>query len=95
MPLRRRTKGQVVSYNAASISHPKIGTLQIEISNDKEFLSRIKKANRELRKKGVEDPEKLWRYQRVGGGRIPVEIQRLFGQDVQPENGSANAGSTS
>lgn len=75
-----------MSFNVGRIEHPSIGTWQIEISNDKEFLSRLKEINKELKKKGVKEPEKMWKVSRIGEGRVPADIARLMnGPALPPE----------
>lgn len=65
-----------MGINIGEFDHPKMGRINIEISNDKEFLRRIKQINREAAKKGIEDAMKLWKIRQVGEGRVAAEIQR-------------------
>ena len=72
-----------MAINIAEINHPKGHRVLLEISNDKEFVSRIRQVSAEL--PGLKrDNMKLWKIRRIGSGNVPADIQRLMdGTDVE------------
>lgn len=66
-----------MGINIGEVNHEKVGSITLEISNDKEFIKRVKEINRQIGRN--EEPMRLWKIRVVGEERVPAEIQRMIG----------------
>lgn len=75
--------------NIGTIEHRNVGHVTLEISNNEEFIQRIKEINEQIpgtRKEKM----KLWKIRVIGADKIPPKIQHLI-DDTHQDEGSTES----
>lgn len=68
-----------MSINIGDFANPKGGNVHIEISNNDQFIARVREINAEAREQGVTWPIRRWKIRHLGE-RVPAAIQKLIDQ---------------
>ena len=74
-----------MGINIGEITHPTAGQIRLEISNDDEFVKRVKAINKDLPGTNKSNMTR-WKIRRVGEDRVPAKIQQLIDKGGE-ENG--------
>ena len=72
-----RERRSLMSINIGTIKHKSFGTISLEISNDDEFIKRVKEINRDLPGSHAENM-KLWTIRVITTEKIPAKIRHLM-----------------
>jgi hypothetical protein len=74
-----------MSINIGVFEAPGMPSVRLEISNDKEFIAKVREVNAEAREKGISWPIRRWKIRHLGD-RTPAAIQKMIDQSNRTDN---------
>lgn len=72
-----------MTINIGEVDHPEHGQIRIEISNDEEFIARVKQISKGLPGRGLQEKLKHWKIKTIGQDRVPAAIQKMMGEEAK------------